>query len=231
MSALLNLESISKRFGFRNILNNINFSLDAGEFVMLIGNNGAGKSTLLRIISSLMKPSNGEIIFRGTKQKDNLLEWLRIMGSITHENRLYADLNSKDNLRLHGTLYGVEQLNSKIDDILAKIDLSHVAQLPVRNFSSGMTKRLMIGRLMLCQPEILILDEPYTGLDQNSFRWFQEYLREFHQQGGSVLMVTHQLELGLELATRVLVLHRQNIKHDISSVGLSIEQCSALLEE
>ena len=231
MSALLNLESVGKRFGFRNILNNINFSLDTGEFVMLIGNNGAGKSTLLRIISSLMKPSNGEIIFRGTKQKDNLLEWLRIMGSITHENRLYADLNSKDNLRLHGTLYGVEQLNSKIDDIIAKIDLSHVAQLPVRNFSSGMTKRLMIGRLMLCQPEILILDEPYTGLDQNSFRWFQEYLREFHQQGGTVLMVTHQLELGLELATRVLVLHRQNIKHDISSAGLSVEQCGALLEE
>jgi len=231
MSALLNLESVGKRFGFRNILNNINFSVDTGEFVMLIGNNGAGKSTLLRIISSLMKPSNGEIIFRGTKQKDNLLEWLRIMGSITHENRLYADLNSKDNLRLHGTLYGVEQLNSKIDDILAKIDLSHVAQLPVRNFSSGMTKRLMIGRLMLCQPEILILDEPYTGLDQNSFRWFQEYLREFHQQGGTVLMVTHQLELGLELATRVLVLHRQNIKHDISSAGLSVEQCGALLEE
>jgi len=231
MSALLNLESVGKRFGFRNILNNINFSVDTGEFVMLIGNNGEGKSTLLRIISSLMKPSNGEIIFRGTKQKDNLLEWLRIMGSITHENRLYADLNSKDNLRLHGTLYGVEQLNSKIDDILAKIDLSHVAQLPVRNFSSGMTKRLMIGRLMLCQPEILILDEPYTGLDQNSFRWFQEYLREFHQQGGTVLMVTHQLELGLELATRILVLQRQNIKHDISSAGLSIEQCSALLEE
>ncbi|MDP6743675.1 MAG: heme ABC exporter ATP-binding protein CcmA [SAR324 cluster bacterium] len=231
MSALLNLESVGKRFGFRNILNNINFSVDTGEFVMLIGNNGEGKSTLLRIISSLMKPSNGEIIFRGTKQKDNLLEWLRIMGSITHENRLYADLNSKDNLRLHGTLYGVEQLNSKIDDILAKIDLSHVAQLPVRNFSSGMTKRLMIGRLMLCQPEILILDEPYTGLDQNSFRWFQEYLREFHQQGGTVLMVTHQLELGLELATRILVLHRQNIKHDISSAGLSVEQCGALLEE
>ena len=231
MSALLNLDSVSKRFGFRNILNNINFSLDTGEFVMLIGNNGAGKSTLLRIISSLMKPSHGEITFRGTKQKDSLLEWLQIMGSITHENRLYADLNSKDNLRLYGTLYGVEQLNSKIDDVLAKIDLSHVSQLPGRNFSSGMTKRLMIGRLMLCQPEILILDEPYTGLDQHSFRWFQKYLKEFHQQGGTVLMVTHQLELGLELATRVLVLHRQNIKHDISSAGLSVEQCSALLEE
>jgi heme exporter protein A len=231
MSTLLNLESVSKRFGFRNILKNINFSLDIGEFVMLIGNNGAGKSTLLRIISSLMIPSSGEITFRGTNQKKNLLEWLQIMGSITHENRLYADLNSIDNLRLYGTLYGVEELNSKIDDVLAKIDLSHVSQLPVRNFSSGMTKRLMIGRLMLCKPEILILDEPYTGLDQNSFRWFQEYLREFHKQGGTVLMVTHQIELGLELATRVLVLQRQNIKHDISSAGLSVERCSSLLEE
>ena len=231
MSALLNLEDVSKRFGFRNILKDINFSINTGEFVMLIGNNGAGKSTLLRIISSLMKPSKGQINFRGTKQNDNLLEWLRIMGNITHENRLYSDLNSKDNLRIYGNLYGVKQLDSKIDEVLSKIDLAHVALLPVRNFSSGMKKRLMIGRLMLYNPEILILDEPYTGLDQNSFRWFQEYLREFHQQGGSVLMVTHQLELGLELATRVLVLHRQNIKHDISSAGLSIEQCSALLEE
>ena len=101
----------------------------------------------------------------------------------------------------------------------------------LRNFSSGMTKRLMIGRLMLCQPEILILDEPYTGLDQNSFRWFQEFLREFHLQGGTVLMVTHQLELGLKLATRVMVLHRQTIRHDISAAGLSMEQCSAWLEE
>ena len=231
MSALLNLESVSKNFGFRHILNDINFSLDTGEFVILLGNNGAGKSTLLRIISSLMNPSNGEINFRGKNQKDNLLEWLQIMGSLTHENRLYLDLNSIDNLRLYGTLYRVEDLNSKIDAVLSKIDLSHVSQLPVRNFSSGMTKRLMIGRLMLCKPEILILDEPYAGLDQKSFRWFQEYLREFHQQGGTVLMVTHQIELGLELATRVLVLNRQKIEYDISSAGLSMERCSALLEK
>lgn len=231
MSVLLNLESVSKRFGYRTILDNISFTLNAGEFVMLIGNNGAGKSTLLRIISSLMKPTNGKISFCETNQKEFLLEWLQIMGSITHENRLYGDLSSIDNLRLFGTLYGVEELKLKIDEILAKIDLTHVAQLPVRNFSSGMTKRLMIGRLMLCQPKILILDEPYTGLDQHFFRWFQQYLQEFHQRGGTVFMVTHQLELGLELATRVLVLHRQTIMHDISAAGLSMDQCSAWLEE
>ena len=231
MSALLNLEDVSKRFGFRNILKDINFSINTGEFVMLIGNNGAGKSTLLRIISSLMKPSKGQINFRGTKQNDNLLEWLRIMGNITHENRLYSDLNSKDNLRIYGNLYGVEKLDSKIDEVLSKIDLAHVALLPVRNFSSGMKKRLMIGRLMLYNPEILILDEPYTGLDQNSFQWFQEYLQQFHQKGYTVLMATHQLALGLELATRVLVLDQQNIKYDVSSEGLSVERCCALLEE
>ena len=231
MSALLSLDRVSKRFGYRTILDNICFSLNSGEFVMLIGNNGAGKSTLLRIINSLTKPTRGTISFRGTNQKEHLQEWLQIMGNLSHESRLYGDLNSKDNLRIFGTLYGVQELSFKINHILEKIDLAHVAQLPVRNFSSGMTKRLMIGRLMLCQPEILILDEPYTGLDQQTFRWFQHYLQEFHQQGGTVLMVTHQLELGLELATRVLVLHQQSIRHDVSVAGLSVDQCNDWLEE
>ena len=115
-------------------------------------------------------------------------------------------------------------------DVLEKIDLKHVSNLGIRNFSSGMKKRLMIGRLMLHNPEILILDEPFTGLDQNSFRWFQEYLRNFHYKGGTVLMVTHQLQIGLDLASRVLVLSKQNIKHDISQVNLTVEHCNYLLQ-
>jgi ABC-type multidrug transport system, ATPase component len=86
-------------------------------------------------------------------EKRHLQEWLHIIGSLSHENRLYGDLSSIDNLRLFGTLYGVNELNIKIDNILEQIDLTHVARLPVRNFSSGMTKRLMIGRLMLYQPK------------------------------------------------------------------------------
>jgi heme exporter protein A len=138
---------------------------------------------------------------------------------------LYGDLSSIDNLRIFGTLYGVEDLKIKTDNILQETDLSHVSRLPVGNFSSGMIKRLMIARLMLCQPEILILDEPFTGLDQHSNSWFHNYLHEFHQQGGTVLIATHQLELGLNLATRVLVLHKQRIQHDNSTAGLSVNQC------
>mgnify|MGYP001250295350 CR=1 FL=1 len=225
MSAILSLENITKRFGYRYILHDISFSIETGEFVTLIGNNGAGKSTLLRIISTLSKPNHGRIIFNGKNQKRSLCEWRKQIGIISHENRLYEDLSSEENLRVFGTLYGVEDLARNADQVLQKTDLFHVAKLPVSNFSSGMKKRLMIARLMLCKPEILILDEPFTGLDQSSNQWFQNYLRSFHQQGGTVIMVTHQLELGLKLATRVLVLHQKRIKYDNSASEINIDQC------
>ena len=230
MPAILSLEHLTKRFGYRCILNDISFSIETGEFVTLIGNNGAGKSTLLRIISTLSKPTHGRITFKGTNQKESLREWRQKIGIISHENRLYGDLSSVDNLRVFGTLYGVEDLESNTYQVLQKTDLFHVARLPVGNFSSGMKKRLMIARLMLCKPEILILDEPFTGLDQHSNQWFQNYLTAFHQKGGTVIMVTHQLELGLKLATRVLVLHQQCIQHDNSASELSINQCEDWLD-
>ena len=225
MPAILSLEHITKRFGYRCILNDKSFSIETGEFVTLIGNNGAGKSTLLRIISTLSKPTHGRITFNGTNQKESLREWRQKIGIISHENRLYEDLSSVDNLRVFGTLYDVEDLESNTNQVLQKTDLLHVSRLPVANFSSGMKKRLMIAKLMLCKPEILILDEPFTGLDQHSNQWFQNYLTTFHQQGGTVIMVTHQLELGLKLATRLLVLHQQRIQHDNSTSELSIDQC------
>ena len=225
MSAILSLEHVTKRFGYRCILNDINFSIEAGEFVTLIGNNGAGKSTLLRIISTLSNPTHGRINFIGTNKKESLREWRQKIGIISHENRLYEDLSSVDNLRVFGTLYGIDNLESKTDQVLQKTNLLQVARLPVSNFSSGMKKRLMIARLILCQPEILILDEPFTGLDKNSNQSFQNYLKAFHQQGGTVILVTHQLELGLKLATRILVLNKQSIQHDNSASELSIDQC------
>jgi len=231
MSAILSIENISKSFGYRKILENISFSIDHGEFVLLIGNNGAGKSTLLRIVSSLMRSTKGNIFFRGTNQKEILKLWKHKMGYISSENRMYGDLSSIDNLRFFGTFYDIKNLDLKIKEIMSITDLTHVANLPVRNFSSGMKKRLVIGRLMLYQPEILILDEPYEGLDRRSFNWFQKYLNEFHLQGGTVLMVTHQFELGLELANRILVLHNQNIKHDVSANGLNLKQLFSWLEE
>ena len=225
MPSIISLEHITKRFGYRCVLSDISFSIKTGDFIMLIGNNGAGKSTLLRIISTLSKPTHGKITFNGKNKKESLREWRQKIGIISHEHRLYGDLSSEDNLRIFGTLYGVEDLESNTAQVLLETDLFHVARLPVSNFSSGMKKRLMIARLMLCKPKILILDEPFTGLDQHSKKLFQNYLKVFHQQEGTVIMVTHQLDLGLKLATRVLVLHQQRIQHDNSASELSIDQC------
>ena len=231
MSALLCLEGICKYFGYRKILENINFTIDTGDFVILVGNNGAGKSTLLRIISSLMKPTHGKIFFKGKNQSEIFMLWLQKMGYISVETQLYGDLSSFENLRLYGTFYEIENLNSKINDILSKIDLIHVAKLPVRKFSNGMQKRLMIGRLMLYRPEILLLDEPFSGLDQISLNWFKNYLHKFKQKGGTVLMVTHQFEQGLELANRVMVLKNHNIEKNLSTKNLNSENLSSWLEE
>ncbi len=231
MSALLCVEGICKHFGYIKILENINFSIETGEFVILIGNNGAGKSTLLRIISSLMKPTHGNIFFKGKNQREKYMFWLQKMGYVSEETQLYGDLSSIDNLRLYGTFYEVEDLNLKINDILSIIDLTHVSKIPVRKLSSGMKKRLMIGRLMLYQPEILLLDEPYSGLDQISLNWLKKYLNEFNQKGGAVLMVTHQFEQGLELANRVMVLKNRKIQRNIPTEGLHSEQLSSWLEE
>jgi len=231
MSVLLCLEGISKNFGYRKILENINFCIESGEFVLLVGNNGVGKSTLLRIISSLMKPTKGKIFFKGKNQSEIFMLWLQKMGYFSVETQLYGDLTSIDNLRLYGTFYETEDLNFKINEILSKIDLTHVAKLPVRKFSSGMKKRLMIGRLMLYKPEILLLDEPFLGLDQISLNWFKNYLQEFKQKSGTVLMVTHQFEQSLELATRVMVLKNQNIQRNLPTKGLNSANLSSWLEE
>ena len=225
MPLILSLENVTKRFGYRCILNDITLKIETGEFITLIGNNGSGKSTLLRIISTLSKPTNGKITFYGKSKKESILEWRQKIGIISHENRLYGDLSSTDNLRVFGTLYGVKDIDINTDQVLRKTDLIHVAQMPVSNFSSGMIKRLMIARLMLCEPKILILDEPFAGLDQNSMQWFENYLTAFHQHGGTVIMVTHQLDLGLKLANRVLVLHQKRIQQDNSVSEISIDQC------
>ncbi|MGA1598310.1 MAG: heme ABC exporter ATP-binding protein CcmA [bacterium] len=231
MSALISLEGVSKRFGYRTILNQIRFEVHEGESVLLLGNNGAGKSTLLRLISSLSRPTSGRLCYRGQPYADCHLELLANLGVLSHESRFYPDLSAEENLRLYGRLYQVHGLSQKVPEVLEEVRLSHVQQAPVRTFSSGMTKRLMIARLMLYQPRLLLLDEPYTGLDQTSVSWLQQWLREHVRAGGSLLLVTHQLELGLAVSNRVLLLHQQALRRDRPVDAVSLEECASWLND
>ncbi|MBF0286615.1 MAG: heme ABC exporter ATP-binding protein CcmA [SAR324 cluster bacterium] len=230
-SPLIDLHNVSKRFGYRTIFKNINLSILQGDFALLVGNNGAGKTTLLQIICSLMRPSQGEIYFKGKKYTEAGGLLRKSIGTISHDSRLYGDLTAAENLKLFGNLYSVQNLSKQIENALEIVELGYAKQLPVRTFSSGMTKRLSIARLILYQPEFLILDEPYTGLDQHSIKLFQQYLASYIQQGGTALMVSHQFALGLELSNRVIVLQQNQISHDLPASETSPAQCSLWLQQ
>lgn len=230
-SPLISLHQISKRFGYRTILKNIDLDIYSGDCLLLLGNNGAGKTTLLQIICSLMRPSGGKILFKGKNYREMAFYLRCALGVISHESYLYSDLTAEENLKLFGTLYSIENLSIEIENVLHAVDLGYAKHLPVHTFSSGMTKRVAIAKMMLCCPEILILDEPYTGLDQNSIKMFQNYLKQYHQNEGTIVMVTHQTSLGLELSSRVLVIQQNQILHNVSASQISSEQCSLWLQQ
>jgi len=227
---LLSAEQVSKRFGYRTAFQQVTFNLFSEEFILLIGNNGAGKSTLFQLLSSLSRPSSGTLRFNSRPYRECLPEVRRNVGFLGHESRLYPDLSAAENLRIFGTLYNIPELEKHTDSVLSEVGLAMAKTLPVRTYSSGMTKRLMIAHMILINPKILLLDEPYTGLDTSSVEWLQAYLKRFRESGGAVMLITHQFNLGLEIADRVMALHQQRLMHDIPATGLTPETCSGWLE-
>ena len=230
-SPMIALRNVSKRFGFRTVLQGIDLDIKTGDRTLLLGNNGAGKTTLLNIICSLTSPSEGEIFFKGRNYREAGHQLRQATASIAHESRLYGDLTATENLKVFGNLHSLKNLFPQIEKSLKFMDLDHAKHIPVHTFSSGMIKRLAIAKLILCQPEFLILDEPYSGLDENSTQLLQEYLKKFHQEGGTILMVTHQYSFGLQLCDRVLVIRNRSIHHDVPASRISPGQCRLWLQQ
>ncbi|MDH5752907.1 MAG: heme ABC exporter ATP-binding protein CcmA, partial [Deltaproteobacteria bacterium] len=205
-SAVFTLEGVEKKFGHRHALRGVSCELLKGEYILLLGNNGAGKSTLMRIMSTLMRPSGGQVLYHGIPLHGSGPRLRAELGVISHDSRFYPDLTAMENLRVFGTLYQVENVAQVSEKCLEEVRLADVPDVPVRAFSSGMLKRLAIARFLLYNPPVLLLDEPYSGLDQASIALFDGFLRKFRDSGGTTLMVTHQFTGGVGLADRVLLL-------------------------
>jgi len=229
-SPLLKLEGIGKRFGYRWALRDVSLEVPRGTFMLLLGNNGAGKSTLLRVLSTLMRPSAGSLHFEGQAVKDQSARMRRQIGMISHDSRLYPDLTAVENLRIFGTLYGVGGLRARIPQVLEQVRLSEAADIPTRAFSSGMLKRLNIGRLLLSQPSLLLLDEPHSGLDQASIALLDDYLRDFRAGGGTTVMVTHQFTGGVGLSDRIVILQQGRLVYNQAESGVTAAHCAELLQ-
>ncbi len=228
-SPIFSLSAIEKQFGHRRILRNLSFEVHAGEFLLLLGGNGAGKSTLLKVLSSLMRPSGGELLYHGKPYGSAGAKLRAAIGMISHESQFYGDLTARENLRVFGTLYGIPQPGRKIPAALEEFNLADYPDVPVRAFSSGMVKRLALARLTLFQPRVLLLDEPYSGLDQNSVKLLDGFLDRFKRAGGTTVMVTHQFTSGVGFCNRLLILHDGALVYNQTVRNLTAKRCAALL--
>jgi heme exporter protein A len=205
MSAVA-IEGVWKFFGDYPALRDISFTVEGGACLALLGRNGAGKTTLLRILAGLSKAARGSVTILG---KDARAETTRQkIGVLGHGIGVYEELSAYENLRLFARLYGIADPNKTAREWLERTGLDRVRDGLVREFSRGMRQRLAVARAFLHNPSLLLLDEPFTALDDRAIKVLQDLVKSALQQSRTVIMSTHQLREALELATDVALINR-----------------------
>jgi heme exporter protein A len=194
---------LEKRFGRRRAVAALTARVEAGECLALLGPNGAGKSTFLRLAAGLARPSSGELRILGLAARSP--EARARVGYLGHRAGVYAALTARENLRLHARLHGLPGAETRVGEALERVGLGRRAAEPVRAFSQGMKQRLGLARALLHHPHVLLLDEPFSGLDADGARVLEEALAAARAAGRTVVMVTHDAEAAARLATRVVV--------------------------
>lgn len=198
--------ALEKRYGPLHAVRGIGFQLAAGEFLTVFGPNGAGKSTLLRMLCGAVRPTAGEVRIGGESLADAEDEgWRRRIGLLSHQTFLYPGLTAAENLDFYARLYGLRDRKSLVRRALEDVGLSARADDAVRGFSRGMQQRVALARTLLHDPEVVFLDEPYTGLDPHAAAMLRGVLERLKDGRRTVVLVTHNLSQGLELADRVVV--------------------------
>jgi len=203
---MIEVRKLVKTFGRKPVLRGLDFSVPEGDFVAVVGPNGAGKTTLLRILASLARPTLGEVRLAGRRLPAEAGAVRRILGVVSHQPLLYGDLTAEENLRFYGRLYGVSELEARVEQALETVGLRPRRRDLVRTFSRGMQQRLSIGRAILHEPLVMLLDEPHTGLDPQAAAMLDRVLAEVTGEGRTVVMTSHDLQRAASLANRVDVL-------------------------
>ena len=217
---MIEVKHLVKRFGPKVVLKNLEFNVAQGEFVALLGPNGAGKTTFLRILASLSRPTLGEVSVAGYSLPHQAAAVRRQLGVVSHLPLLYGDLSAEENLGFYGRMYSIPNLKPRIDEVLELVGLSHRRRDLVRTFSRGMQQRLAIGRAIMHDPEVLLLDEPHTGLDQDACEMLDGVLRQVAARRRTVVMTSHDLVRVADLASRFDVLSRGAIRASAARADL-----------
>ncbi len=211
------VENLWKYYGDYPALREITFSAQQGTCLAVLGRNGAGKTTLLRILCGLSRAARGEVLILGRSARHP--ETRARVGILGHGIGIYDELSAIENLRLFARLFGVSNAEKAAAHWLERTGLAHVREGLVREFSRGMRQRLAVARAFLHDPEVLLLDEPFTALDDRAIAMLQGLLREALDRGRTILMSTHQLREALELATHVALINRGRLVYTGERTG------------
>ena len=238
---MLTATDLTKAYGVRPVLRGVSLSAGPGEFVAVLGANGAGKTTLLRVLSTLSRPDGGTLSVGGVDALERPNSARRLIGFVSHQPLVYPDLTGYENLAFYAKMYGKDEgrrmkdegsivnrqssivnpkseignRKSKIDEALRRVNLHPRAHDLARTYSRGMLQRLTIARAMIHDPLLILLDEPFTGLDQASARDLSAMLRELAAAGKTLVMTTHEFGRGLDGVTRALLLKGGRISAEI----------------
>jgi heme exporter protein A len=204
--AAVDIQGVWKFYGEYPALKDISLNVNPGSCLALIGRNGAGKTTLLRILAGLSKSAKGSITILGEDARDENTR--RQIGVLGHGIGLYEELSAFENLRLFAKLYGVADPPKKAIEWLERTGLARVRDGLVREFSRGMRQRLAVARTFLHNPSVLLLDEPFTALDDRAIAVLQDLVKTALSEGRTIMMSTHQLREALDLATDVALINR-----------------------
>lgn len=230
MTALLCAANIAKLYGLRPVLRGVSLDVSRGEFVAILGANGAGKTTLLRILATLTRPNGGALTIGGIDALAHPDRARARIGLVSHQSLIYPDLTARENLEFYGRMYAAADLPTRIEEALRRVNLWPRRDDPARTFSRGMLQRLAIARAILHDPPLLLLDEPFTGLDQASAANLSALLREAALGERAVVMTTHELSRGLDGVTRALILQGGRIAREVRD-DITVRSLAALMSD
>lgn len=198
-------QELTRAFGGRRAVDGVSFTLGCGECLAVFGPNGAGKTTLLRVLAGLLKPTAGSARIGGVALPGGP-EVRAVVGLISHASMLYAALTARENVELAARLYGVRDARTAAERALSRMRVLERAESPVRSLSRGLQQRVSVARAMVHEPGVVLLDEPFTGLDAAGAAALTATLVELRSHGAALLMVTHNIEEGLSLATHAAIM-------------------------
>jgi ABC-2 type transport system ATP-binding protein len=228
---MLTLDGVAASYSGRRVLRDVSFSLRPGEIVAYLGANGSGKTTTVKVLTGLLSPTRGRVLFEGRDIADDLLSYRRRLGYVPEAADVYPFLSGREYLQLVGRLRSLPQddLDDRIDELLALLGLQEHRRQALASYSKGMRQKVLIAAALLHDPQVLILDEPLSGLDVTSVLVVKALLRELASRGRIILYSTHLLEIAERMCARVLILHQGRVVADDSV--LNLRELSRSLED